>query len=156
MRRPSVPQPVRRLSPAVALVLAGLGFVLLGTGEAQADLRICNMTTSRVGVALGYRDGRGWQTEGWWNLGVRDCETLVTGALAARYYYIHAVDYDRGGEWSGKSLMCTRETEFAIRGIEDCLARGYDRTGFFEVDTGQQKSWTIQLTEQNQQGAAGR
>ena len=32
--------------------------------------------------------------------------------------------------------MCTRDKEFTSRGIGDCLARGYDRTGFFEVDTG--------------------
>ena len=43
--------------------------------------------------------------------------------------------------------MCTRDREFTIRGVEDCLARGFDRSGFFEVDTGEQKSWTIQLTE---------
>jgi hypothetical protein len=43
--------------------------------------------------------------------------------------------------------MCTREKEFTIRGNTDCLARGYDRTGFFEVDTGEQPSWTVQLTE---------
>ncbi len=130
-----------------------VGAMTLGSHAARADLRICNMTASRVGVALGYRDSRGWVTEGWWNLGVRSCETLVSGQLAARYYYVHAVDYDRGGEWAGRSLMCTREKEFSIRGLENCLARGYDRTGFFEVDTGQQRSWTIQLTEQNQQGA---
>ena len=44
--------------------------------------------------------------------------------------------------------MCTRDKEFTIRGIGDCLARGYDRTGFFEVDTGgEQRAWTVQLTE---------
>ena len=43
--------------------------------------------------------------------------------------------------------MCTRDREFTIRGVEDCLARGFDRSGFFEVDTGEQKSWTIQLTD---------
>ena len=67
--------------------------------------------------------------------------------MVARYYYIYAIDYDRGGEWSGKAFMCTRDKEFTIRGTEDCLARGYDRTGFFEVDTGEQRSWTVQLTE---------
>jgi hypothetical protein len=29
----------------------------------------------------------------------------------------------------------------------DCLTHGYDRTGFFEVDTGDQADWTVQLTE---------
>jgi uncharacterized membrane protein len=114
---------------------------------AAADFRICNNTTSRVGVALGYKDADGWTTEGWWNLKPSDCETLVRGSLAARYYYIYAVDYDRGGEWSGQAFMCTRDKEFTIRGTQDCLARGYDRTGFFEIDTGEQPSWRVELTE---------
>jgi len=121
--------------------------VLWSATPAAADFRLCNNTGSRVGVAIGYKDSEGWTTEGWWNLAARSCETLVKGQLVARFYYVHAVDYDRGGEWSGKAFMCTRDKEFTIKGIEDCLARGYDRTGFFEVDTTQQRSWTVQLTE---------
>ncbi len=83
------------------------------------------------------------------------CETLLKGQLAARFYYIHGIDYDRGGEWSGKSFLCTRDREFTIRGAENCLARGFDRTGFFEIDTGEQKSWTIQLLDPNRQHATG-
>ena len=63
---------------------------------------------------------------------------MLKGNLVARYYYVYAVDYDRGGEWMGPAFMCTRDKEFTIRGIANCLARGYDRTGFFEVDTGEQ------------------
>jgi hypothetical protein len=51
----------------------------------------------------------------------------------------------------GQAYMCTRDKEFTIRGIGDCLARGYDRTGFFEVDTGEQRAWTVQLTESSEQ-----
>ena len=125
--------------------------VLWSVAPAAADFRLCNNTGSRVGVAIGYKDSEGWTTEGWWNLAARTCETLVKGQLVARFYYVHAVDYDRGGEWSGKAFMCTRDKEFTIKGIEDCLARGYDRTGFFEVDTTQQRSWTVQLTETTEQ-----
>jgi uncharacterized membrane protein len=117
---------------------------------AAADFRICNITKSRIGIALGYKDAEGWATEGWWNLNAGNCETLLRGSLAARFYYIYAVDYDRGGEWSGQAFMCTRDKEFTIRGTGDCLARGFDRTGFFEVDTGEQQTWTVQLTETNE------
>lgn len=87
-------------------------------------------------------------TEGWWNVcRAGNCETLLRGTLVARYYYVYAIDYDRGGEWCGQAFMCSRDKEFTIRGTEDCLARGYDRTGFFEVDTGEQRAWTVQLTE---------
>src|SRR5215470_3311499 len=124
------------------------GFVLAALVDgAAADFRLCNNTGSRVGVAVGYKDNDGWTTEGWWNLPGRGCETLLRGTLVARYYYIYAVDYDRGGEWAGKAYMCTRDKEFTVRGTDDCLARGFDRTGFFEVDTAEQPSWTVQLTE---------
>ena len=136
----------------VALLGAILAASALASTAAVADLRLCNMTTSRVGIAVGYRDQQGWVTEGWWNLNARGCETLLRGPLAARFFYVYAVDYDRGGEWSGRSFMCTREREFTIRGTEDCLARGFDRSAFFEVDTGEQKSWIIQLTETNRPG----
>ena len=123
------------------------GVILLAPQPAAADFRLCNNTTSRVGISLGYKENDGWSTEGWWNLPPRTCETLMRGPLVARYYYIYAVDYDRNGEWSGQAYMCSRDKEFTIRGTEDCLARGFDRTGFFEVDTGEQPSWTVQLTE---------
>src|SRR6266536_2127342 len=137
-----------------ALLLRGILLLIplwASTAPALADFRLCNNTGSRVGIAIGYKDGDGWTTEGWWNLSARNCDTLLKGALVARFYYIYAIDYDRGGEWSGKAFMCTRDKEFTIRGIEDCLARGFDRTGFFEVDTGEQRSWTVQLTESTDQ-----
>lgn len=138
--------------PAAAMTAAlAVGVLLCGSAPAAADFRLCNNTSSRVGIALGYKDVDGWTTEGWWNVSSRSCETLLRGALVARYYYIYALDYDRGGEWSGQAFMCSRDKEFTIKGTENCLARGFDRTGFFEVDTGEQRAWTVQLTESNEQ-----
>src|SRR3954451_13665002 len=141
----------RRGPAATAFVALVLMLCMASAGTAAADFRLCNNTGSRVGIALGYKDSDGWTTEGWWNLSARTCETLVKGQLVARFYYVFAVDYDRGGEWSGKAFMCTRDKEFTIRGIEDCLARGYDRTGFFEVDPSEQPSWRLKLTESTDQ-----
>lgn len=134
------------LAGMIALV-ALCGF----SDPAAADFRLCNNTSSRVGIALGYKDNEGWVTEGWWNVSSRSCETLLKGTLVARYYYIYALDYDRGGEWSGQAFMCSRDKEFTIRGTDNCLARGFDRTGYFEVDTGEQRAWTVQLTESAEQ-----
>jgi uncharacterized membrane protein len=134
------------------LVYSCLGFATMASltaTPAAADFRVCNHTRSRVGIAVGYndREGKDWVTEGWWNIAAGGCESLLHGNLSARFYYIYAVDYDRGGEWSGTALMCTRDKEFTIKGTADCLARGFDRTGFSEVDTGGQQNWTVQLTE---------
>lgn len=125
---------------------------IVGAEPAMADLRICNKTTSRIGIAVGYKDTDAWTTEGWWNLAASSCETLLAGTLVSRYYYLYAIDYDRGGEWSGRSFMCTQEKTFTIKGIEDCLKRGFERTGFFEIDTGDQRNWTVQLTEPGRSG----
>jgi uncharacterized membrane protein len=45
---------------------------------------------------------------------------------------------------------------FTIHGIEDCVARGYDRTGFVEIDTNLEPNWLVYLTEENRQGVGGR
>src|SRR5271156_2832107 len=128
--------------------LAVLVAALFGVAPARADFRMCNLTSSRVSVALAYTDGQGWVSEGWWNLKPQDCDTLLRGALAAQFYYLYAMD-ERGGEWKGKAFMCTSDREFKIEGRQDFFVRGYGRTGFVEVDTGKDaKSWTMQLTDQ--------
>lgn len=114
---------------------------------AQADLRICNETTNLVSVALGYRAERGWMSEGWWQAPPGDCRVLYQGDLERRFYYLFAVDDIAGGAWDGSVFMCTRDETFTIFGVEDCLARGYERTGFFEIDTQNRTDWTLQLTE---------
>jgi len=120
---------------------------LVAAGPARADFRLCNQTSDRLSVSLAYTDGKKWVSEGWWNLKPTACDTLVQGSLAAEFYYVYAMD-ERGGEWKGKAYMCTNDREFKIEGREDCFARGYERTGFFEVDTGKDaKNWTVQLTD---------
>ena len=146
MPRPSLPSTVLLLGVA----FAGSAF---GSASALADLKLCNTTSSRIGVAIGYRDPSGWTTEGWWTLAAQTCETLYKGALSSRYWYVHAIDYDRGGEWAGQSFMCTVDKAFTIRGVQDCVQRGYKRTGFFEVDTQEANDWTIRLTDPSEGGA---
>ena len=49
--------------------------------------------------------------------------------------------------------MCIRDKIFTIRGIDSCTERGYQKTGFFEVDTSEETDWTISLSgEKTSQG----
>jgi uncharacterized membrane protein len=142
------------LVPHIYLASAVAVAALFGIpASAHADLRLCNTTTGRIGVAIGYQDNQGWSTEGWWNIAAQTCETLYKGILSSRFYYIHAVDYDRGGEWAGQSFMCSSDKSFTIRGVQDCPKRGYKRTGYFEIDTGDAKDWTIRLSDPTETGA---
>ncbi len=139
-------------------LLAGVAIWMfaLGTNAAFADLKLCNATSSRIGVAIGYQDPKGWATEGWWNIASQTCETLLKGKLGSRFYYVHAVDYDRGGEWGGTYMMCTADKAFTIRGVEECPRRGFKLTGFFEVDTQDSRDWTIRLTDPGDSGGKTR
>ncbi|WP_310618836.1 DUF1036 domain-containing protein [Flexibacterium corallicola] len=122
--------------------------------QASADLRLCNKTEGTVSAAIGYREDGQWITEGWWNLSKASCDTVRSGDLQSRYFYIYAVENEKSGEWSGPAHMCVSQKEFTIQGIENCVARGYERVGFFEIDTNEQDSWTVQLTEPTAQGTS--
>lgn len=124
------------------------------TGE--GEFRVCNETANKVSVAFGYRADKGWQSEGWWVADPTVCVTIYRGDLESRrYYYLYAADDISGGAWDGDVYMCTRDETFTIFGVEDCLARGYERTGFFEVDTHNKSNWTLQLTEGEAVGGDG-
>ena len=135
---------------------------LITASSAWADLKLCNTTSSRVGVVIGYKDAEGWTSEGWWNIPSSVCWTLIKGDLVARYYYVHAVDYDRPGVWdrneqipvkNSEFFMCTEDKAFEIRGTSRCETRGFNRTRFFEIDTKDEKSWTITLQDKVEQRA---
>jgi uncharacterized membrane protein len=113
-----------------ALLLAALAPLSAASSTpARADLKLCNFTPSRVGIAIGYKQGKQWITEGWWNVLSQSCETLVTGE------------------------MCTADKTFTIKGVKDCGGRGYKTSKFYEVDTGESKDYTVRLVDP-QDGAA--
>ncbi len=140
---------LRSFRPAfLKVALAGMCLLWFGgAGEARAEFRVCNGTPNLVGVAIGYRAREGWITEGWWQVPATTCATLIEGKLQSRYYYLYAEDAARGGRWAGEVNMCVAENEFKIVGVQDCFARGFQRMGFKEYDTGNQGSWMVQLSD---------
>ena len=58
---------------------AGVAAMCLWNSPAAADFRLCNNTSSRVGIALGYKDAEGWTTEGWWNISSRLARRCCAG-----------------------------------------------------------------------------
>jgi len=138
------------LPPRLRLALAMLAFAIaalaLSAVPARADLRVCNQSSDQVSIALGYRAQKGWESEGWWVAPAGKCAIVYQGDLHSRFFYLYVADDIGGGTWDGKNFMCTRDETFTIFGVEDCLARGYEQTGFFEVDTQNKSDWTLQLT----------
>jgi len=128
--------------------LTAAAILLMDTRPANAGLQVCNDSTSRVGVALGYYTNDDWVSEGWWHIDADTCAPVINSALTARYYYLFAIDFDAGGGWSGLSTLCVAPGEFTIPGRLDCEARGHHTAGFMEVDTARSPDWTVRLDEQ--------
>ena len=127
-------------------LFASLALLLLAT-PSEAALNVCNKTAHAVKLALGRFDGAVWSSEGWWTLQPRQCSAIVTGRLLARYYYIYATDGGAGG-WTGSRAFCVvADEKFLIPGRQDCAGRGYERKGFFEVDTGQATDYTQSISD---------
>ena len=139
---------IRFASSLPLVIFATVSFMGMSALEARADFRVCNATQNLVGVGIGYRAKAGWVTEGWWHIEGTTCKTLIEGTLSSRFYYLYAEDAERGGRWDGPVNMCVAEKEFKIAGVNDCFARGYQRAGFQEYDTGEQASWMVQLTDE--------
>ncbi|WP_409361176.1 DUF1036 domain-containing protein [Bartonella heixiaziensis] len=134
----------------------GLGIFLLSivlsfslVHFAKADFRVCNSTQQSVGVALGYRTFSGWVSEGWWTVPVTECKTLIEGPLSSRFYYFYAEGAQKKGNWPGSVTMCVQDSQFTIQGVHDCFPRGYQKVEFKEIDTGNQTSWMVQLTDES-------
>ena len=133
---------------AGAAILAGSSLAaFVFVSSAHASFTVCNETPSRIGVSIGYKDLRGWASEGWWNLAPAQCKRLIEGDLIARYYYVHAMDYERGGWWVGRASMCVHDRKFTARGATRCESRGYRKAKFLEIDTGEEPDWTVALSD---------
>jgi uncharacterized membrane protein len=66
--------------------------VVLGTGtDALADFRVCNHSLVQVYVSFGWNDPRfGRTSQGWWNLPIGNCASVLAGKLTSRFYYLYA------------------------------------------------------------------
>lgn len=136
------------------LPLAAAALLCLAA-PAFADLRFCNQTGSNVSIAIGYKDGETWTSEGWWTAAPGDCTTPVAGDLQKRYYYYRItspqIDFPTEDYY-----FCTSPRVFTIVGDTDCGARGYDRHPFNELDTGDAREWTVNVTVDDGAATGGR
>jgi uncharacterized membrane protein len=137
----------------LALVSRNFLGVVLGSAlaaaprPAAASFSVCNDTDHPAAVALGYFDGEEWSTQGWWRVDARGCTELSRMPLIGRYYYLYAIHEEVGGSWNGNRSFCVGTQRFRIRGRADCLARGYDRKRFYQIDTRDAADWTETLSD---------
>lgn len=124
-----------------------LSLMLLTPSVGWAGLEICNETSVKQTVAIGYKDNNDWVSEGWWNIASGGCATPLSGDLKGRYYYYRALT--PGREFQDDNIaFCTVGKAFTIVGDSDCVSRGYEESMFGKIDTGKTaKHFTFSITE---------
>ena len=137
------------LDPVSRYILGALaGAWIAGyASPASAGFSVCNRTEHPASIAIGLFDGEEWGSEGWWRVEAGGCAELIAGPLPARSYYLYAVHEEVGGAWDGNRSFCVGTDMFRIRGRNECLARGFDRKRFFQVDTRDAADWTETLSD---------
>jgi uncharacterized membrane protein len=129
------------------ILILAVTWALAGAATpALAGLNVCNKTALPVRTAVGRFDGTNWTSQGWWTVQPKTCAGILTGPLQGRFYYLYASD-GGAGTWDGKTHFCVApDKRFKSVGRADCAKRGFDRRGFFEVDTGNKPDWTQSLS----------
>ncbi len=131
---------MRGLIGAAALACAVL------PGAAAAGLKLCNESSARQSVAVGYKSGDQWVSEGWWNIDPGKCTTLIGGDLKHRFYYYRLLAKGRSFEHEGYGF-CTQTAAFTIEGDQNCVDRGYVNAGFRQIDAGGARDFSFSFTD---------
>jgi|SRR5689334_17234995 len=121
--------------------------LLIAIGPAEAKFSVCNKGLREAKVALGRFNGTHWMSEGWFRIAAKKCLPLIPGRLDARYYYLYATDGAQG-TWDGSTNFCVGTGDkFSITGRASCVARGFDKRGFFQIDTGNRFDYSQNLSD---------
>ncbi|WP_420133069.1 DUF1036 domain-containing protein [Rhodopseudomonas sp.] len=103
----------------------------------------CNDTKSRVMAAVAEDDGKTITSRGWYRVEPGKCLRPDLSAQPKRVFsFAEAVDDNarpvlikgKALNWSGATLLCTRDSKFEISEQGDCSARGLNAVGFAPVD----------------------
>jgi uncharacterized membrane protein len=140
------------------VLLLAVALLLASTAASQAGFRVCNKSSVRMDVSIGYKDANyGWTSEGWWRIDSGDCQSIINGNLSNRYYYVYAAADDR--EWTGDKgqdggYFCISARKYTIHSDDylsgdnlNCSEGGFKGVKFIEIDTGNSVDFTENLLE---------
>lgn len=139
--------------------VAATGLLLTSTAS-WVGSKVCNKSSEKVSVSIGYKSGDyGWTSEGWWSVEPGDCTRTVNGDLDQRYYYVCAAG-DNGGLWAAHKgeqdggVFCVAKQKFTFHNRDfskgdtiDCEAGDQLSKQFSEVDTEAAADFTYDLKD---------
>ena len=135
----------------IRLALSALAALAGSFSAADASFEVCNKGPEPVFTAIAYPSGSEWFAKGWWRIEPSRCETLIGGRLTSRHYALRAEAEGADLVWDGDYWFCTTDSAFTLaQNDRPCSSStrswGYQKEGFFIVDTGDSTSFTQNLT----------
>lgn len=123
--------------------------------SAERGLKLCNDTGDLIWAAIGFVNKESFTTQGWLRIASKECIQAINQPLYDRYYFVYAEAVDEKGQplisggkrrvWNGNFNLCTKPTRFSIESHNDCADKGFEKTGFMKLDTGQEKKWIMRF-----------
>ena len=136
-------------------LLAALALVVIGTGAAQADLRLCNRTSYILYAATSQVSGANSLTQGWTRLPPGDCALALKGSLAhqSTLVYARSALAHSGPQraWGGAFPSCVRDDNFSLKQTvitPYCSAPASFSVPFAAVDSRGKPDFTMNFDEQ--------
>lgn len=115
----------------------------------------CNDTPHQVMAAVGTDDGKTVITRGWYRIAPGTClHPDIAGQPRRVFSFAEAVNddgrpiriADKPLNWSGTTMLCTRESKFELNEQGDCNSRGLNTSGFTTVDINPDSGKTLRFT----------
>lgn len=123
----------------LATLTATLGSTLVFANPAKADLHVCNKSSHKAYIAVGYGEGKDvWRSEGWYEIAPGNCSSVYQGDVSGSFFYLYGASGDeRTAIWSGDRSFCVHPTnKFDYRSKADgCGRGGSEMRSFWEVKT---------------------
>lgn len=136
----------------LAIVCGAIGAMAISGGAQAQGFRLCNLSSVDIEVAkalnTGNKNPQGGHiiiSEGWYKFTKGECAVLWSGKLQYRYYLLFGQNKQVNKDWKGDIPICVSSQPFKIE--SDLCAPDKNRRMFFQVDTGENESWTQNLRD---------
>ena len=128
----------------ILLLIASMCMISLTT-DASAGLEFCNYSGDHtLWVAVAYKKGDAWVSEGWWEIHRKECKQALSHRLRNQFYYYYAHD-GHGGYYGGNYNFCVSRSEpFTNQDAKSCSKN--EMKGFAELDVENYTNFTFKFT----------
>jgi uncharacterized membrane protein len=101
-----------------SVFLLSIALFLSIVSSAAAGIFMCNETSQKVFVAIGYMQGGHWVSRGWFSFQPTECDSLLLGQLENSnvYYFANSEGWESiwGGDKDGDAgYFCTSDARFS-------------------------------------------